>query len=134
MLYFWLQQTFNSHVISLKIFGWKWIWDFTRIQPNSYFSLNFGKVPLLSFISRATECVGLSWSLDLEGTWFCSCLVGHTSLGHTSKQLILGRIKIFLTSLSLSYCNTYLLIFKKKSEYQSSWPLLHSFETDHLRF
>lgn len=133
-MYFWLQRTFNSHMISLKIFGWKWIWDFTRIQPNSYFNLNFGKVPLLSFISWGTECVRLSLSLDLEGTWFCSRLVSHTSLGHTSsKQLILGRIKIFLASLSLSYCNAYLLI-KKKSEYQSSWPLLHSFETDHLPF
>ena len=102
-MYFWLQRTFNSHMISLKIFGWKWIWDFTRIQPNSYFNLNFGKVPLLSFISWGTECVGLSLSLDLEGTWFCSRLVSHTSLGHTSsKQLILGRIKIFAKYLKIS--------------------------------
>lgn len=125
MLYFWLQQTFDSHVISLKIFGSKWIWDFTWFQPNSYCNLNFGKVPLLSFISWGTECVGLSLSLDVEETWFCSLLVGHTSLGHTSsKQLILGRIKIFLTILSLSYCNAYLLIFFKKirvSEFMASF-------------
>lgn len=59
MLHFWLQRTLDSHVILLKIFGSKWIWDFTWIQPNSYCNLNFGKVPLLSFISWWTECVGL---------------------------------------------------------------------------
>lgn len=120
---------FKEH-LALKIFHWKYLAEMgyqilAQIQSNTYFNLIFGKVPLLSFISGRIQWIGMPVLVQEEGILFCSLLEGHTSLGHTSsKQLILSHS--FFELFPFNAC----LLIKN----QSSWPLLHFSETDHLLF